>query len=51
MKIASQITELLKGDVKFTWGERQHEAFRKLKEALVSYPVLRQAKFNLQFII
>ena len=50
-KIASPITELLKGDGKFVWGKRQQFAFEQLKNALVSYPILRQHNFALPFII
>lgn len=50
-KIALPITELLKSDTKFVWDERRQAAFEKLKEALVSYPILRQPDFERQFII
>jgi len=34
--ISSQLHELVKNDVSFTWGEEQESAFRKLKEAITN---------------
>ena len=41
-KIAEPLTRLLKSDQKFEWTIEQQESFKALKEALVSYPILRQ---------
>ena len=39
-KIAAPLTELLKNDVSFTWGNEQQQAFQVLKHAIVSAPIL-----------
>ena len=39
-KLAHPITELTKSDCTFTWGQAQQDAFKLLKEALCSAPVL-----------
>lgn len=49
--IVSPLTELTKKNVKFHWGERQEEAFRKVKEHLVSAPVLSCPDFDLPFCV
>lgn len=40
--VASPISELLKKGVEFKWSERCQEAFKKIKEALTSEPVVIQ---------
>ena len=45
------LTELTKKDVKWTWGEAEEEAFRQIKEMLVSAPVLRNPDWNRPFIL
>lgn len=49
--IVSPLTELTKKNVKFHWSERQEEAFRTVKEHLISAPVLSCPDFNLPFCI
>lgn len=49
--IVSPLTELTKKNVKFRWAERQEEAFRTVKEHLVSAPVLSCPDFDLPFCV
>lgn len=49
-EIASPMTDLLK-KVCFKWGELAQESFEKLKQAMVSAPVLKFPDFNKQFTI
>ena len=49
--LARPLYELVKKDVKFVWGQEQQEAFEKLKQSLVEYPVLRLPVLDRQFII
>ena len=39
-KIAKPLTMLTRMDVKFEWKETHHDAFRKLKEAIIQAPIL-----------
>ena len=39
--IAKPMTDLTKKDRDFTWGTEEEAAFRKLKEALTSAPILQ----------
>lgn len=50
-KIAAPLYWLLKGDVQFTWGEEQEGAFQKLKEKLISKPILQYPDFSKEFIL
>ena len=50
-KISKPLTELVKKDVKFEWTNKQEEAFRKLKEKLTSYPILRHPDMERKFIL
>lgn len=51
-EITTPITNLLKKDrKKFSWTPEADEAFRKLKNALVSAPVLANPNFALPFVI
>jgi hypothetical protein len=50
-KIAAPLYLLLKGDAQFTWGEDQENAFRKLKEKLISKPILQYPDFSREFIL
>lgn len=45
------LTELLKKNVKFCWTSRQEEAFKSIKEHLISAPVLSCPNFELPFVI
>jgi hypothetical protein len=45
-KIISPITRLLKKDVQFSWGKSANNAFKALKKAFTSAPVLRHFDFN-----
>ena len=47
--IAAPLTELLKKDVKFEWGEIQDRAFNTLKQALTNPPILALPDFSLDF--
>ena len=49
--IAAPITDLLKKDRKFEWGEEQDIAFKALKDALTSPPILTFPDFNEQFYV
>lgn len=48
---AAPLTEILKGEVPFKFGEKEREAFITLKEALMKPPVLRFPDFDLPFVI
>ena len=50
-RIAEPLTRLLKAENKFEWGLEQETAFETLKQALVSYPVLRQPDMNKEFFL
>lgn len=45
------LTNLLQGGVKFECQQEQQVAFDKLKEALVSYPILKMPDFDKPFLI
>lgn len=49
--IASPLTDLLREDVKFVWGDSQQLAFEKLKNALVNPPVLKFPDFSQPFTL
>lgn len=49
--ITKPLTELLRKNVKFHWTDRQEESFRKIKEYLISAPVLSCPDFELSFTI
>jgi hypothetical protein len=44
--MAKPLTQLIKKDVAFIWGERQQKAFEKLKEVLCSDTVLAYTDFS-----
>nr|KYP66539.1 Retrovirus-related Pol polyprotein from transposon 297 family [Cajanus cajan] len=50
-KIAAPLTELLKKEKAFKWTEETAVAFQKLKQALMSAPVLRLPDFKQPFTI
>ncbi|KAL5499281.1 hypothetical protein ACEPAH_1799 [Sanghuangporus vaninii] len=50
-KIARPLTELMSGKKTFTWGERQQESFRKLKEAFTTAPMLVRPDHDKQFVL
>lgn len=50
-KIAKPLTTLTRKDEKFIWTEKCEEAFNKLKEKLISYPVLRHPDMKKGFIL
>ncbi|XP_060177897.1 uncharacterized mitochondrial protein AtMg00860-like [Lycium barbarum] len=47
--IASPLTELIKKDVPFVWGEEQEKAFQELKSMLSSSPLLQLPNFEKTF--
>lgn len=49
--LIAPITELLKKTKKFIWSEACEEAFRKVKEQLVSAPILSCPDFDFPFIV
>jgi hypothetical protein len=49
--MAKPLTELIKKDVTFSWGERQQNAFARLKGVLCSDTVLAYPDFSKQFIL
>jgi len=49
--IAIPLTNLLKKDTPFSWGEEEEEAFRSLKVALTTAPVLRIIDPSLPFTL
>lgn len=50
-EIAAPLNMLRKKGQKFVWGTAQQEGFDKLKEAIISPPVLRMADFKKPFIL
>lgn len=50
-KLASPLTNLLKKEVGFHWGEAEQTAFQQLKLALTRAPVLSPPKFSIPFTI
>ena len=49
-RIVAPLTGLT-GNVDFAWGEKEHEAFEHLKQALKSPPILRQPDLSQPFIL
>ena len=49
--LAAPLTQLLKKDVKFTWGAEQQAGFQAIQAALTSAPVLRPADVDKPFIV
>ena len=49
--IASPITELQKKNKKFIWTERCEEAFAKLKQLLMTAPVLKVPDMDKDFLV
>jgi hypothetical protein len=50
-KIANPITELQKKSKKFVWTEKCVEAFRKLKELLMTTPILKVLDMEKDFLV
>jgi len=50
-KIAAPLHKLLKKEAKYVWGESQENAFRTLKQKLMSKPILQYPDFSREFII
>ena len=48
---AAPLTELLKEDVQFSWGEKEQGAFEEIKQALIQAPVLVFPNFELPFVL
>ena len=49
--IAFPLTNLLKADCQFHWGDEEQKAFECLKEKLVQAPILTYPNFNKQFLV
>ena len=49
--IAAPLTEIVKKDVGFKWGQEQELAFNTLKEKLCSTPILVLPNFHMAFEI
>ena len=49
--ISSSLCNLLKKNTTFKWGEEEEKAFIKLKNCLVSAPVLKYPDLNAQFVV
>jgi len=49
--IAAPLYKLLRKNVLYIWENTHQDSFNKLKEALISAPILRYPNFNKQFII
>ncbi|XP_071926077.1 uncharacterized protein [Coffea arabica] len=47
--IAAPLNELIKKNVGFQWGKEQEESFNKLKNLLISAPILALPNFDLTF--
>ncbi len=50
-KIAKPLFDLLKKNQKFIWNEEAHNAFNKLKDCLISTPILNLPDFSKEFTI
>ena len=50
-KIAAPMINLVKRETKWSWDQEVKNSFEKLKEALISYPILQQPDFNREFIL
>lgn len=50
-KIVIPLYNLLKANVKFVWDDLCQAAFDRLKQTLLSYPILRQPNFKHPFIV
>ncbi|CAB5101095.1 unnamed protein product [Rhizophagus irregularis] len=50
-KIARPISDLRKKGMPFIWGKEQQEAFEKLKEKLIQYPILRHPDWKKEFLL
>ncbi|KAA3460507.1 retrotransposon protein [Gossypium australe] len=49
--IAAPLTKLLRKEVPFVWGDKQHESFEKLKRVLTEAPVLIQPEAGKDFTV
>ena len=50
-KIAKPLTDLLKKDINFVWGNEQSAAFCSLRDALCSQPILQYPDFTRPFLV
>jgi len=50
-QIAKPMNQLVKKDEPFEWTEKQEESFEKLKQALITVPILRHPDFNKIFYL
>ena len=50
-ELSRPLTDLLKKENKFTWGNSQDKAFRTLKEKLISPPILKFPDINKEFFL
>ncbi len=50
-KFSKPLRQLLKKDVKFSWGSKEQEIFEKLKKILIKVPVLLFPNFDKPFVL
>src|SRR6266498_4709234 len=50
-KLSKPLSQLLKKDVKFSWGPKEQETFKKLKKLLTEASVLLFPNFNKSFVL
>lgn len=49
--MAKPLTDLLKKDVPYHWGQQEQEAMDRLKQAMVATPVLALPDFTKEFVV
>ena len=50
-KLAKPLTHLTKLGVKFHWGKSQQEAFEKVRDIIITEPILQYPDFSKPFIV
>jgi hypothetical protein len=50
-KISRPLSLLMKKNANFTWGPDQQRSYEKLKEALMTAPILKQADHHAGYIL
>ena len=49
--LAHYLTELTKKATQWVWGERERDAFQRIKDALTTNPLLRYPDFSREFVV